>query len=78
MVCLHVTKPYNKTDFTLELKMVSLVLMRMFMLFQTGSRVTHTCLAFSILDLMFSSCLVDNASYVSEALDILFVLFCHL
>ena len=40
MVCFHVSEPYNKTDFTLMLKMVSLVLRRMFLLFQTGFRVT--------------------------------------
>ena len=40
LVCFHVSEPYNKTDFTLMLKMVSLVLRRMFLLFQTGFRVT--------------------------------------
>ena len=55
LVCFHVSEPYNKTDFTLELKMVSLVLRRMFLLFQTGFRVTKTCRAFLILDLMSSS-----------------------
>ena len=40
MVCFHVYELYNKTDFTLELKMVILVLRRMFLLFQTGFRVT--------------------------------------
>ena len=55
LVCFHVSEPYNKTDFTLELKMFSLVLMRMFLLFQTGFRVTKTCGAFPILELMSSS-----------------------
>ena len=59
MVCFHVFEPYTKTDFTLELKMVSLVLRRMFLLFQTGFRVTKTCQAFPILDLMSSSCLLS-------------------
>ena len=82
LVCFHVSEPYNKTDFTLELKMVSLVL------FQAGFRVTKTCRAFPILDLMSSQCsapcLTDNASQVSEALNIFclcfmyYVLFCDL
>ena len=55
LVCFHVSEPYNKTDFTLELKRVSLVLTRMFRLFQAGFRVTKTCRAFPILDLMSSS-----------------------
>ena len=55
LVCFHVSEPYNKTGFTLELKMVILVLRRMFLLFQTGFRVTKTCRAFPILDLMSSS-----------------------
>ena len=55
LVCFHVSEPYNKTYFTLELKMISLVLRRMFLLFQTGFRVTQTCRAFPILDLMSSS-----------------------
>jgi len=55
LVCFHVYELYNKTDFTLELKMVILVLRRMFLLFQTGFRVTKTCRVFPILDLMSSS-----------------------
>ena len=42
LVCFHVSNRitnHSKTDFTLELKMVSLVLRRMFLLFQTGFRV---------------------------------------
>ena len=54
LMCFHVSEPYNKTDFTLELKMFSL-----FLLFQTGFRVTKTCRAFPILDLMSSSCLLS-------------------
>ena len=54
LLCFHVSDPYNKTDFTLELNMVRLVLRRMVLLFQTGLRVTHTGLAFPILDLMSS------------------------
>ena len=41
LVCFHVPEPYNKTYFTLELKMVSLVLRRRILLFQTGFRVTR-------------------------------------
>ena len=55
LVCFHVSEPYNQTDFTLKLKMISLVLRRMFLLFQTGFSVTKTCGAFPILDMMSSS-----------------------
>ena len=63
LVCFHVSEPYNKTDFTLELKMVTLVLRRMFLLFQTGFRVTKTCRAFPILDLLSPSVPLDQLRY---------------
>ena len=60
LVCHHVSEPYTKTYFTLELNMVSLVLRRMLLLFQTGFRVTQTCRAFPGFDILLStSCRVD-------------------
>ena len=55
LVCFPVSEPYNTIYLTLVSKMVSLVLRRMFLLFQAGFRVTKTCRAFPILDTMSSS-----------------------
>ena len=55
LVCFHVTQPYIKTDFTLELKMVSLVWLQ-------GGKDMSSISNPGVDVLLSASCLADNAS----------------
>ena len=51
----QVSDPYSSTDFTLELKILSLVLVEMVVVLHTGLRMAKTWRAFFTLALMSSS-----------------------
>ena len=55
LMTLHVSEPYKRTDFTLELKMRSLVRVEMAVDFHTGRRIAKACRAFLIRAEMSSS-----------------------
>ena len=55
LVVFQVSDPYSSTDLTLELKILSLVLSEMFLVFQILFNMLNVVLAFSILDFTSSS-----------------------